>query len=128
MAPPHVAVLAHHALEQVGRLGVQSYERFVHYDKLWIVDPGGEDGQLLLHAVGVGGDGLSQVVGQLEQVGVFAYAVAVGRSHCTPKMSAMKLRYLYAGHKVVQVWIVRNVGNLAACKPADRPLWKCRRS
>ena len=38
---------------------------------LGLVDPGGDDGQLLLHAVGVGGDGLGQVVGQLEQVGVF---------------------------------------------------------
>ena len=79
MAPPCVADLPHHALEQVGRLGVQAYEGFVHNDELWIVDPGGDDGQLLLHAVGIGGDGLGQVVRQLEQVGVVRGCVPAGR-------------------------------------------------
>ena len=66
MAPPCVADLPHHALEQMGRLGVQAHKGFVHNDELGIVDPGCDDGQLLLHAVGVAGDGLAQVVCQLK--------------------------------------------------------------
>ena len=46
-----VADLAHHALEQVGRLGVKPDERFVHEDELRFVQPCGDDRQLLLHAV-----------------------------------------------------------------------------
>ena len=75
MAPPCVAELPHHALEQMGGLGVQTHEGLIHHDELGLVEPGGDDGQLLLHAVGVGGDGLGQVVRQLEAGGVVVDAL-----------------------------------------------------
>ncbi len=76
-----------------------------------MVDPGGEDGQLLLHAVGIGGDGLSQVIGQLEQVGVVpdAFLSVAGTD---PEDIRDEVEILDAGHEVVQVGIVRNVRQL----------------
>ena len=66
-----VAQLPHHALEQMGGLGVQSHEGFVHEDQLWLVDPRGDDRQLLLHAMGIGGDGLGQIARQFKEIGIF---------------------------------------------------------
>ena len=34
MAPPAVAELPHHALEQMGGLGVQTHKGFIHDDEL----------------------------------------------------------------------------------------------
>ena len=39
-----VADLTHHALEQVGSLGVQAYEGLIHDDDLRVVEPRGNDG------------------------------------------------------------------------------------
>ena len=55
------AQLPHHPLEDVGRLGVQAHKRLIHDDELGLVEPSGDNGQLLLHTVGVGGNGLGQV-------------------------------------------------------------------
>ena len=70
IAPPLVAQLPHHALEQMGGLRVQADERLVHHDELRGMEPGRNNGQLLLHAVGVGGDGLGQIVRQLKALRV----------------------------------------------------------
>ena len=74
-----VAVLAHEGLELVRGDGVEADEGFVHDDELRLVDEGGDEGELLLHAVGIGGDGLGEVVGELELVGVTVYALVADR-------------------------------------------------
>ena len=68
-------MLAHDGLELVGGDGVEADEGFVHDDEFRLVDEGGDEGELLLHAVGIGGDGLGEVVGELELVGVTVYAL-----------------------------------------------------
>ncbi len=41
-----VADLAHHALEQVGRLGVKTHKGLIHDDETWgLVEPCGDDGR-----------------------------------------------------------------------------------
>ena len=66
IAPPCVAHLAHHALEQMRRLGVQAHKGLIHDDQLRLMNPRGDDGQLLLHAVGIGRDGLRQIARQFK--------------------------------------------------------------
>ena len=107
-----VAVLAHHALENVRGLRVETDERFVHENELRLVQPCGDDRELLLHAVGIGGDGLRQIVRQrklrgpaADTLGAFvgAYAENVGD----------KIEVLDAAHKVVKIGIVGDIGESA---------------
>ena len=57
------------------------------------MQPCGNDRQLLLHAVGVGGDGLSKILRQFKKLGYFRMRVCLS-SALTPNTSAMKFRYL----------------------------------
>ena len=107
-----IAVLAHQAFEQVRGYGIEAYERFVHDDEPGRVQPGGYHRQLLLHAVGIGADGLGEILFQLQHGGkavdallalLFAHAEDVGD----------EVQVLYAAHKVVQVRIVRDKGQAA---------------
>ena len=107
-----VAVLAHHALENVRGLRVKTDERFVHENELRLVQPCGDDRKLLLHAVGIGGDGLRQIVRQRKLRGpaadtfgtlVRAYAENVGD----------EIEILDAAHKVVKIGIVGDIGESA---------------
>ena len=106
-----VAHLAHHALQQMRRLGVKAHKGFVHDDELRLMQPRGDDGQLLLHAVGIGGDRLGQILRQLEGVGVFSDALLP-----LPRSDAEdighEVQVLDARHKVVQVGVVGDVGHL----------------
>ena len=75
------------------------------------MQPRGDDGQLLLHAVGIGGDRLGQILRQLEGVGVFSDALLP-----LPRSDAEdighEVQVLDARHKVVQVGVVGDVGHL----------------
>ena len=73
------------------------------------MEPGGDDGQLLLHAVGVGSDGLRQIGGQFKCIGVFADArLPLICAHA--ENVGDEIQVLDARHVVVQVGIVRDVG------------------
>ena len=105
------AQLPHHALQQMGRLGVKPHEGLIHDDELGLVQPRGDNGQLLLHAVGVGGNGLGQIVRQLEPRRVVPDAdLPVGGADAEDVGD--EIQVLDAAHKVVQVGVVGDVGNL----------------
>ena len=106
-----IAQLPHHPLESVGGLGVQPHKRLVHDDQFGVMEPGGDDGQLLLHAVGIGGNGLGQVRRQLKEVSVLADALLPGLGVYT-KNVRNEVQVLDARHVLVQVRIVGNVGHI----------------
>ena len=106
-----VAQLPHHALEQMGGLRVQADERLVHHDELRGMEPGRNNGQLLLHAVGVGGDGLGQIVRQLKALRKLADAHLPVRRADTENVRN-KVQILDARHIVIEIGIVRDVGKL----------------
>ena len=106
-----VTDLPHHAFQQVRRLWVKAHKGFVHEDKLRLVEPRGDDDQLLLHAVGIGRDGLRQIAGQLKGVRVPADALAP-QSGIHAENVRDEVQILDTRHVLVQVGIVRNVGNL----------------
>ena len=106
-----VADLAHHALEQVGGLGVQAYEGLIHDDDLRVVEPRGNDGQLLLHAVGIGGNGLGQVARQLKGIRVGADTSLPGLG-VHAEYVGDEVQIFDAGHVVVQIRIIGDVGHL----------------
>ena len=107
--PALVAHLPHHFFEQMGRFRVKPHEGFIHKDELRLVEPGGNNRQLLLHAVGVGGDGLRQIGGQFKCIGVFADArLPLICAHA--ENVGDEIQVLDARHVVVQVGIVWDVG------------------
>ena len=67
-APP--ADLTEVSLEQVGGHRVQAHEGLVENQELGLPDQGGDERQLLLHAVGVAADGAAQVAGDLKGFGI----------------------------------------------------------
>ena len=106
-----VAELPHHALEQMGGLGVQTHKGFIHDDETGLVEPCGDDSQLLLHAVGVGGDGLSQIVRQLEAGGVVVDALLAHLGADAEDVSD-EVEIPDAGHIVVQVGVIGDISQL----------------
>ena len=106
-----VAELPHHALEQMGGLGVKTHKGLIHDDETGLVEPCGDDGQLLLHAVGVGGDGLSQIVRQFEAGGVVVDALPAHLSADVEDVSD-EVEIPDAGHVVVQVGVIGDIGQL----------------
>ena len=124
-----VAQLAHHALEQVRRLRVEADERFVHDDELRVVDPRRDDGELLLHAVRVRADRLTEITRELECVGIRLDARPALRGRNAENVGN-EVQVLDAAHEIVQIRIVRDVGEqlLAGQRlgldgvPADRDL------
>ena len=104
-------MLLHDLLQLVAGLGVQADEGLVQQNKLGLVGEGRNQGQLLLHAVAEGGDGLIQLALQLQQTGVFlntlqtlllAHAVDI----------ADEIQIGRAGHEFIEVRVVRDVGKL----------------
>ena len=72
------------------------------------VAPRGDDGELLLHAVGVRRDGLGEVARQLKGVRVLPDALAPLR--CADAEDVRdEVQVFFAGHIVVKVRIIRNV-------------------
>ena len=106
-----VADLPHHGLEQVGRLGVKPHEGLVHDNELRVVEPCGDDGELLLHAVGIGGDGLRQIARQLEKLRVFP-DTRLPRGGVHAEHIGDEAQILDAGHVVVQIRVVGDVRQL----------------
>jgi len=102
-------VLAHEFLQGVGGFGVQAHERLIHDDELRRVDQGADEGQFLLHAVGIAGDGLCQILRQFKQLGVLMNArFPVGLGHA--ENVGNEIEIFDAREKLVQVRIVGNVG------------------
>jgi len=107
-----LAVLAHDRLELVGGRRVEAHERLVHDDELRLVQQRRDDGQLLLHAVGVAGDRLGEIARQIEGVGVlFDARLAVGLGDAEYVRDEIEI--FDAGKKFVQIGVVRNIGQPA---------------
>ena len=96
----------------MGRLGIQADKRFIHDEQLGAVDESGNDGQLLLHTMGIGTNGLGQVFGKAKEIGIFldapfpfllGNAIYIGN----------KIEILHPAEKFVQVGIIRQIGDLA---------------
>ena len=104
-------MLAHDGLELVRGDGVEADEGLIHYNELRLVYERRDERQLLLHAVGVGGHRLGEVVGQLEEVGVFVYPLVarVGR-HAVDVRDEVEV--FDAGEEVVEVRVIRDVGDV----------------
>ena len=107
--PAAVAEAAHQCLELVCRQRVQPHEGLVHEDELRLVEQGRDDGQLLLHAVGVCADGLGQVLREVELVAVGPDAL--GTLPCPHRKDIRdEVQVLDASHVFVQVRVVRQIG------------------
>ena len=107
--PAAVAEAAHQGLELVRRQRVQPHKGLVHEDELRLVEQGRDDGQLLLHAVGVCADGLGQVLREVELVAVGPDAL--GTLPCPHRKDIRdEVQVLDAGHVFVQVRVVRQIG------------------
>ena len=75
------------------------------------MDEGGNDGQLLLHAVGIGGDGLGQIGGEPEPFGVFpdtAFPFLLGNT----EHIGDKIEVLDAVEELVKIGVIGQVGDL----------------
>ena len=96
----------------MGGLGVKPHEGLIHNDEPGVVEPRGDDGQLLLHAVGVGGDGLRQIAGQLEGVRIGADALPPGLGVHAEHVGD-EVQVLDARHVIVQVGVVGDIGQQA---------------
>ena len=90
------------------RLRVKPHERLIHQNQLRIVQPGGNNGQLLLHTVGIGGDGGRKVACQLEQIAVFLYAF-LPLCRVNAENIRDEVQVLNPRHKVVEIRVVRNI-------------------
>ena len=94
----------------MGCLWIQAHKGFIHHDKLRVVEPCGNDGKLLLHTVGVGGYGLGQIRGQFKGIRKRPnpfLAIPGG----DPKNIRDKIQELNASHEIVQIRIIRYVGD-----------------
>ena len=106
-----VAQFPHHALEQMRGLGIQPHEGFVHEDQLGFVNPCGNNGQLLLHAVGISRDGLPQIAGQLEKLGVLPNAFLPNVRLYSENVRD-EVQILDARHELIQVGVIGDIGHL----------------
>ena len=74
------------------------------------MEPGGNNGKLLLHSVGISGNRLCQISTQFKGVCQFRNSLLSDRGG-HPKNITCKVQELNAGHKSVQIRIIRDVGN-----------------
>ena len=104
----------------MGRLGVQPHKGFIHDDQLRLVQPRGDDGQLLLHAVGIGGDGLGQILRQLEPRRIVpdACLAVIGAD---AEDIRDEVQVFDAAHKIVQIRVIGDVGQLPLAGQRLRP-------
>lgn len=103
--------LPHDVLEHQGGRRVQAHEGLIQQQELWLVDEGREDGQLLLHAVGVGGDQVPQGGRELEGVGVLPDE-GLPLPGGDGKHVGNEVQILDAGEILVKVGVVGDVGHL----------------
>ena len=126
MAPPCVAVLSHELLQEMRRFRVETDERFIHNDELRPVKKGGDECQLLLHAVRVGANGLCQIFCDFKQIGISADPFLPFPLRNSVNIRD-KIEIADSGEKIVKIRIVRNIGQFlfagdglfADRKPAD---------
>ena len=72
------------------------------------MEQGGDDRQLLLHAVRIGRDGLRQIAGQVEQIRIFLDPrLAVLLRHA--ENISHEVQIFDAGQEFIQIRIVRDV-------------------
>ena len=96
--------------EQEGGLGVQAHKGLVHQDEPGLVDPGGDQGQLLLHAVGEGGDGLGQVPLDAQHLGIGVDPLPADRG-LHPVDVADEVQKADAAHVLIDIRVVRDIGH-----------------
>ena len=92
--------------------GVQAHKGLVHHQQPRLVQQRAENGQLLLHAVGVGRDRLAQIPGQGEELGIAldaALALVLGDAEDVGD----EIQILEAGEKFIEIGIVGNIGDAA---------------
>ena len=73
------------------------------------MDPRRDDGELLLHAVRVRADRLTEIARELECVGIRLYARPALRGRDAENVGN-EVQVLDAAHEIVQIRIVRDVG------------------
>ena len=106
-----VANLSHNTLKQVGGFRIKSHKGFIHKYELGFVYQSRNDGKLLLHSVGIGGNGHGKTVGQLKGVGIFCYAFVSFPAADTENIGD-EIQKFNTGHIFVNVGIVRDIGHL----------------
>ena len=109
--PARVAEGPHGLLELVRRQRVQPDEGFIHQDQFGRMEQRRDDGQLLLHAVGVVPDGLGQRPGQAEALPVHPHPLGAGRVR-HPEDVRDEIEVLDAGHVMVKVGVIGQIGQL----------------
>ena len=94
------------ALEQMACRRVQAYKGLIQHQQPGLPDEGGDQCQLLFHAVGIASDGAAQAVRQLERAGVFLYAPAP-----LPRGDAIQIgneiQVLNSGKELIKIRIIR---------------------
>ena len=93
----------------MGGLGVQAHEGLVQHQQAGRVDKGRDQGQLLLHAMGIAGNGIAQRVLQLQGAGgPLDTPAAVGLGY--GKNIGDKGQILDTRQVIVEIGIVRDIG------------------
>ena len=106
-----VAHIAHHSLENVSCLGIKADERLIHDDELRRMDPRRDYRELLLHAVRVVRDSLTEGVRKLEEIGIFLYPLlALGGTDAENVRDEVQV--FDARHEFIKIGIVGDVGEL----------------
>ena len=107
-----IAECPHLGLELVRRQRIQPHKRLVHHNESGVVQQRRDDGKLLLHAMGIGPDGLRQILGQAELVSILPDAL--GALLCSyPENIRDEVQILNAGHVFIQLRIIRQIGQPA---------------
>ena len=84
------------------------------------MEQGGNNSQLLFHAVGIGADGLAQVGGQFKHLPVAPDPLLPLRlAHA--KDITDKIQKLYPCHKIMQIRVVRQISDLPLAGNRFRP-------
>ena len=93
------------------RLRVQTDERLVEDHQLRLVDERGDDGQLLLHSMRIGGNGVAQFGGQFKRVRIFLHVLLLAL-FVHPIDVGNEIDVLKARHTFIQIGIVGQIGDL----------------
>ena len=95
-------------------------QRFIHKDQFRLMQPCGNNRQLLLHAVGIGGDGLRQIACQFKKVSVFT-------DTCLPVRGAdiknirNEIQIFNSRHVIIQIGIIGDISKAALTFQRLRP-------
>ena len=95
----------------MGGQRVQPHERLIHQDEFGRVEQCRQNGQLLLHAVGVRADGLAQRFGQRKTLAVHPYPLGAG-SLADAEHIRNEIQILDTGHVAIKGRVIRQIGQL----------------